>query len=518
MADEVTQDTNKVDSPLPAYNDFMEVLKPLDTLMQGTRGMQAAETDYLPQEAEELTIDYNNRLARTKLTNYFKRTVDKLGGEVFSKPVVPSEDMDKTILEFTENVDNNGHDITQWSLGVFKEGVKSGITHFLIDYPQVKLKKEGGVAYFYDEDEEDKEKAWKPWTKANEKKLNYRPNWVHVAPSQLIGWRTEIKQGTVTLTQIRILEQTEEPDGDYGQRTVDRIRVFTEKTWEVHMKDKDGTYSLESSGTNNLGYVPFVSVYLGERVREMVVNPPLEGLSDLNILHWQSTSDQRNILHYARLVIYFGKMMDVKDGKMVIGPNRFVLSDDPDSDLRVVEHSGEAIGAGRQDIKDIESSMTMFGLTMMMPKTGAQTATERAIDSSENDSSLKSWALSMEDALNEAIRITADYLQIDPDTAGTVDVNTDFQSFMATVEAGVLILAKEKNIIPAKIVIDEFIRRGILKEGTDPLEIDIMMEEELQKSMDFQQQTMTPSPFGGPKEKAAAPKVVPPKVPPKEED
>ncbi|MHC4644057.1 MAG: DUF4055 domain-containing protein [Planctomycetota bacterium] len=504
MADKsgAERSTSKVETPLEAYEDFMEVLDPLDTLMQGTRGMVAKSTTYLPQEEEEETSAYNNRLARTKLVNFFKQTVNKLGGAVFSKPVSLSEDMPEEMKKIMENVDNNGKDITRWGLGSFKDALHRGITHFLIDYPQVNLKTEGGVKYFEDKEEPDPEKRWKPWTKKNEEGKGLRPNWVPISADMLIGWRTEVVNGKVTLTQIRIKEQTEEPDGDYGQRTVNRIRVFTPKTWEIHVENEEGIYEADSSGSNNLGYIPLVSVYLGERVREMVVNPPLEGLADLNITHWQSTSDQRNILHYARLVIYFGKGIDTKNGKLVIGPNRFILADEPDADLKVIEHGGKAIESGRQDIIDIEKQMVMFGLTMMMPKSGNQTATERAIDSSENDSALKSYALNMEDGLNEAVKMTADYMQIDREKAGTVSLHTDFQSFLADVEAKILIEAKEKRVIPRRIVIDEFIRRGILKEDSDPIEIEAMLESEIENDQTYTggfEEPRTPATTGGTK-------------------
>jgi hypothetical protein len=435
------------------------------------------------------------------LVNYFRRTIDRLAGEVFAKPVTYGEDLNEVVEELMENIDNNGKDVTRFALDSFKDGLHRGITHILVDYPQVKLKKEGNVTYFWDEDEEDEAKKWKPWTKKNETDGGFRPNWVPISAEQIIGWRTEIKQGKITLTQVRISEQTEEPDGKYGQKVVERIRVFNTDTWEIHTQDDDGVFTKTSEGTNNLGYIPLVSIYFGDRVREMVVNPPLEGLADLNIMHWQSTSDQRNILHFARLVIYFGKGIDAKNG-LVIGANRFILSDEPDSDLKVVEHSGEAIGAGRIDVRDIETQMALFGLTVMMPKTGSGTATERAIDSSENDSSLKSWALSFEDGLNECVKITADYLQIDRAKVGTLSINTEFQSYLMSAEAQILIDAKDKRILPKAVVIEEFIRRGIIKEDSDPIEIEKMLEKELEADMPFDNglpsSPMAPQPAAGP--------------------
>jgi hypothetical protein len=471
------KDPIKVDTPLEDYINFMEILKPLDTLMGGTRAMRAAKTEYLPQEKEEDTNDYNTRLSRTYLVNYFKNTISKLAGEVFSKPIVIPEEMPEDLEPIIENVDNNGDDITQFALKGFRKALHQGIGFILVDYPQVTLKTEGGVKFFLDSDN-----LWKPWTKANEKKQGLRPNWVRIDAQQIIGWRVESINGRETLTQIRIFEIVQEPDGDYGQKDVKQIRVFTPHTWELHQETEGGEYELVNQGTNNLGYIPLVVSYIGEKVKPLIVSPPLEGLADLNIAHWQSTSDQRNILHYARLVVYFGSGIG---DEITFGPNKFVTTDEPDAKLQVVEHSGHAIGAGRQDIQDLENQMSMYGLTYLMPRTGSITATEKAIDKSENDSALKSWALTWQSAINQALKITADYINIEnKDDLPEATMNLDFRTFMADVEAKILIDAQAKGIIPRSLVIEELQRRGIIKEDTDLIELESELEKERQEGFD----------------------------------
>jgi len=469
------KDPVTVDTPLEDYADFMEILKPLDTLMGGTRSMRAAKTAYLPREKEEESGDYNNRLARTYLVNYFKNTIMKLAGEVFSKPVVVPDAMPDDLKSILDNVDNNGDDVTQFGLKGFKKALHQGLGYILVDYPQVTLKKEGEVTFFLDQDGQ-----WKPWSKEQEKGKGLRPNWVRIDANQIIGWRTEVINGKETLVQIRIFEQVQEPEGDYGQKDVKRIRVFEPNKWEIHEETEAGNWEMVKKGTNKLGYIPLVVSYLGERKKPMVVDPPLEGLADLNIAHWQSTSDQRNIIHYARLVVYFGAGIG---DDIVFGPNKFVTTDEPDAKLEVVEHQGNAIGAGRQDILDLENQMSMYGLTYLMPRTGNITATEKAIDKSENDSALKSWALTWEDALNQANRITADYIGIPKDTElPKVTLNVEFRTFMADVEAKILIDAQAKGIIPRTLVIEELQRRGIIKEDLDLVELESMLEKERQEN------------------------------------
>ncbi len=142
-------------------------------------------------------------------------------------------------------------------------------------------------------------------------------------------------------------------------------------------------------------------------------------------------------MHYARLVLWFGKLLPVDDtGTVIFGPNRLIHANDPEADLKTVEHSGRAIEAGRQDL---EKQMAMFGLTYLMPKTGNQTATERAIDSSENNSALLGWALIFQDAVNLALDYTGKYCGHDEGSNGSVVINTSFKDALSDQDYRILI-------------------------------------------------------------------------------
>ena len=102
--------------------------------------------------------------------------------------------------------------------------------------------------------------------------------------------------------------------------------------------------------------------------------PLLDDLADVNVAHWQSQSDQRNILHYARTPILFGAGMD-DDEDIVVASSSMVKASDPQASLAWVEHSGQAIGAGRQDLKDLEFQMEALGLQLLVQKAGQQSVT-----------------------------------------------------------------------------------------------------------------------------------------------
>jgi hypothetical protein len=307
----------------------------------------------------------------------------------------------------------------------------------------------------------------------------------------LIGWRWEKINGENVLSQIRIGEVTEEADGKYGVKEVQRIRVINKDTWEVwwlvENSKHEKEWMLEKEGTHNRGYIPLVSWAVGELTSEMTVAPPLSDLADLNLAHWQSSSDQKNILHYARMITYFGKMLGIEPGaknknqKAIMGANVLIHATDETADLKVVEHSGKAIEAGRNDLKDLEAQMSKYGLGLIMgTKSGTQTATEKAIDTAESDSTLKSWAVSYQFFMNRCIAMSAKMVGIE-DELEQVKVNTDFKSFLRSMEITALCEAFVDGLLPRELVIEELQRRGVIKDDIDFVDIMKMLDAEAEE-------------------------------------
>jgi hypothetical protein len=487
--------------PVSAYDEMMDETELIRDLLQGTDHMRDCGTTYLPQEDEETTTAYNNRKKRTVLLGAFERTLQKLTGEVFSKDMVLQEDTPQEIKDWVEDVDDEGNDLGRFSWLVFEDALAVGSSFILVDYPAIQVIRRDGKPYYVD--------SWdgveKPLTKEVELKMGWKPYLVHVKAENLIGWRFEKLNGRMTLTQIRINELTEEPDGEYGSKNVERVRVIYRDRWELWRKvEKEqvvksntaGTtttavaeglaaeYFLEEQGTRSFGEIMLAPVFLGKKTGRMTCKPPLKGLAELNLVHWQSSSDQRNILHYARMATYFGRLLQVsgKDKKVKFGANQLIHGTDPNSDLKVVEHSGKAIDSGRQDLKDLEDSMAMFGLTQMMPRTGNATATERAIDTSESNSSLKTYAMVFEDALNQAISWVGLFFGKPEGQSGGVSVNTDFLLNLSEKDVEVILKAVDQGILSKSVAFNELKKRGIVG---DEVEFEDMLAE-IQKEKEDQ--------------------------------
>jgi hypothetical protein len=453
-----------ISTPCKAYVGHRDRLELIDTLLGGTQAMLEAGQKYLPKELRESSENYTQRLKRTILFNGFGRTVSYLTGQVFSKPVILKEDVPGSVRGtdkkdgFVEDIDMRGNNLDVFLSKVFAKGIGDGVTTVLVDYPPV----EQGVI-----------------TKEVAKKRGLRPYWVHVPTSSIIGWKTGRVDGKEVFTELRIKETTEktDPDNPYNTKTVNLIRLLRPGEWELWEEQdpqdkgaKEKWVKIDGGSTKIKDRIPLAVFMPGERITPLTSKPPLEDLAYLNLAHWQSTSDQYNILHFTRLPILFGKKLSDpnKLDEIELGPNRLVHSDYDESELRYVEHQGASINAGHAQLIDLETKMGLFGLQLLMPSTGNITATERALSSGESDSTLRSWALEFKDFVEQILVFTAMY--IEEPTGGSVDVNTDFR-WMQTMDAEVLLRAAQFRILPKQLVFEELRRRGIINAEWDWSEV-----------------------------------------------
>lgn len=437
------QDT--VDIPSLGYTEMAARWPLLHDLLGGTTTMRAAGETWLHKETREKQAAYNARLSRSILFNKFKDTIEKLGEKPFSQPVTLLGDAPEKLEVLEANVDRTGKSLTTFAKELLKSAVTYGLTHVLVDFPQMP---EGLTA----QDEED---------------FAAQPVFIHVKPPNLIGWKTKrMLNGHEKLTQIRIMETKVIEDGTYTEREQRQIRVYNETTWELWIENvKSKEFILHSEGIHTFGRIPLVTFY-ANRESYMMASPPLEDLAWMNLNHWQSNSDHKNILRFARLGILWAAGLSDEEAKQVeLGPAAFVHSSNPDADMKYVEHGGKAIEIGRNDLLDIEEKMEVASLRPMMKKTGNQTATARALDTAESHSSIHSWVNSLEIALLDCYVLAGEWVKEEIDDEFKVDIFSDFGlSMRATQDIEALIKMRAVKDITHETFLEEMKRRDVLNE------------------------------------------------------
>lgn len=429
-----------------------------NTLMGGTYAMRKAGETYLPKMPMEEARDYADRLSASTLLPFFAETVDDFATKPFTEKIAFSEDTPEEVQAWLENADMTGQDLTAFARGVLKQTLVDGLGFILVDHTKVPA----GA------------------TLAQERSLGARPYLVHIRLSSLLGWKSAIVDGKYVLTQIRFKETVTEDAGEFGVTSVDQIRVLDAGAagapgrFRVYrVNDKSEWVEVpDLSGVTSIQEIPLVAVYTG-REGSMAALPPLEGLAYLNVAHWQSASDQRNILHTARVPFLFGKGLDMpKAGEeRPVGPNYGIFATDSGADVKWVEHSGKAIEAGRQDLQDLEEQMRQISGELV--SSVQKTAKESGIESEQACSWLKAQVIGLEKSLNEALRLMAAWRKLP--AGGTVTLFKDFEQMqvdapMLTAMTGMVQagnLSKRTNLqilldagkLPPDLDIDEELQR-----------------------------------------------------------
>lgn len=426
-------DTNKtasVDSVAPDAAAMLPSFDLVDVLRGGTSAIRLAKQAYLPKFPLESDAGYDFRVKQSVLLPVYKETLARLVGRVFAKPLTLDESTPERIVTLCENVDGENRNLHVFARDVFEMALHYGVAHVLVDSAATTaMTAAEGAA---------------------------KPYFVLVNPRRVIGW----KFNSGVLSQLRLRDSVATDDGEFGTKTEDIITVLEPSLWRK-FKQIDGVWSVFDEGVNSLGKIPMVSVY-ANRTGLMTASPPLLELAHLNIKHYQSQSDQDNILHTARvpLLLRTGANSDAKN--IEVGSS--VIDMEESGNLRYVEHSGAAIGAGRESLKDLLDEMQQCGAKLLQPNSSVKTATQAREDGAENKSVLAMMAENLRDSLDAALQLAAEWLNM-PD-GGKVNVNSDLAADSAPLETMTVINTMvAAGTLSAKTAFEEAKRRGILDDS-----------------------------------------------------
>ena len=362
----------------------------IEHLLGGTYKIRKGHRKFLPQEPRELDEAYDNRLQRSVLAPYYVRLERMLAGMLTRKPV-RLDDVPDQIREQLFDVDLQGNDLQTWLYNTSRICIRYGHVGVLVDAP-----KSGDTG---------------------------RPYWITYTPRDILGWRTELADGQQKLTQLRLFEKVIVPDGLYGEKQVEQVRVLTPGAFEIFQKDQKGDFRVVDEGTTSLSQIPF-SVAYSNRIGVLESFPPLADIAELNLQHYQVQSDLGNQLHISAvpMLALFGFPAAAEE--ISAGPGE-ALSLPEGSSAQYIEPAGNSYDAQFRRLDQIVSQINDLGLAAVMgAKLAAETAESKRIDRSQGDSTMMVVAQQMQDMIDNCLRFHADYLQ--ESQAGSSLVNRDF--------------------------------------------------------------------------------------------
>lgn len=435
-----------------AYDEMLPKWHLTSTLLGGTTAMREAGRAYLPQHNEETNINYEDRLFSSTLYNLFELTLNSMVGKPFSDPVILKDDVPERIETLCDDIDLQGNNLSVFARNWFKEAWGKAFAHVLIDYPSMTAEERVNR------------------TLADDIRDNRRPYWIMIQPEDVIFMHTEVVNGVEVLMHVRIREFVVSLNG-FAEEVTEQIRVLEPGVWEVWREVKSKTrkkvFRKVDEGTTGLDFIPMATFYTS-RDGIMSGKPLLEDLAFLNIRHWQSTADQINILTVARFpMLAVSGATDTTGQTMKIGPRQLLGTKDPQGRYYYVEHKGDAIEAGRQDLLDLEEMMAAYGAEFLKRRPGNATATARVIDQSESVSVLQDTVIRFIDVVEQALWMTAKWLGLED--GGSVEITSEFHSNINGPALKALLESRKNGDISRDTFLIELQKLGILNDEFDPV-------------------------------------------------
>lgn len=421
----------------------------IDDLLGGTAAMRNAGTAYLHQMSLESNERYQKRLARSTLYPALSETLSQMTGRVFFKPI-DVQDVNQAITDrFLPDVDMLGNNLDVFAARWFYASLAYGVSYVLVDYTKINDAR----------------------TLADEIRAGARPYLVHIKPQSVLGFKTAMHNGRQVLTQFRYTENVVVDKDEFTTETIEQINVYEIGRVRKYQKRGEGFELVEDAELKIAGkpleFIPIVAFATKDNSQFMLGEPPLMELAYLNIKHWQSQSDQDNILNTARvpLLARFGVDQDpTSPNTMQIGGSLIDLPEN--GDLRYIEHSGNAIGAGQESLKMLESQIQMAGASLLVKSEIAMTDSQTKEEHDKLISKLRLYANRFEDVLDLTLEYVGKWLGVEK--AGNVEITGNIDSDInanSSIES--IIKLQAAGIISAQTAFSEAKRRGLISDNVE---------------------------------------------------
>lgn len=397
------QTADSPDYVLPIVATMRTRWQTIDDVSGGHETVTAATTKYLPKEPDEKQASYDLRLSKAIWYDAFNQTVDGITGIAFSTQPMLGDDVPKQISEMAENANMVGDHLNVVGKSWFDGALRKGIMYALVDMPEFNEQVR---------------------SLADQRRLGIRPYVKLIDAKDVISWRYDVVAGQIVLTQAVIAETVSEPDGVFGSSNVEQWRVLRPGAWEIWRKDKKGDVFIYQEGTTSLNRIALVPLDLDKKSGFMMAKPPLMGLAQLNIAHYQIYTDTRHSAHIASVPMFSATGIDKDEfGKVTISANVAMVSERPDAQFGWISYDGAGVNLNRELMQDIERQMSVIGLSILSDNDTEVTAYEKSIDTAQSQSKLYSWVMAYKDAMENVLQLMAEFMG--EKSGGTYQVNDD---------------------------------------------------------------------------------------------
>lgn len=426
----------------------------VDAILDGYETVKAAGTDFLPKFNDESHTDYTKRLDLTKFTNIYRDVAEGLASKPFQNEVgIIGNEVPQEILDFAENVDAAGNNLTIFSSETFFNGINGGIDWIFVDYPNVSGERVMSLQ--------------------EARRANIKPFWTHVLGRNVLEVRTTVIGSKQVIDFMRVLE----PHDD----SPDRVRVFMlvdgVVEWELYEKVEEAKKVedqavLVDSGSLSIPIIPFVPFITGRKEGNgWSIRPPMRDAVDLQVELYQEESALKFIktmAGYPMLAANGVKPEKDESGqakKIAVGPMR-VLYSAPDGNgnhgqWSFIEPNANSMEFLKKSIDSTKQDLRELGRQPLTALSSQLTTVTTSIAAGKAKSAVGAWALILKDALENAFLLTTLYMGIEYEPE--VYIYTDFDNVSdSNADIDNLLTARQNGDLSQETLWAEMKRRKVL--------------------------------------------------------
>jgi hypothetical protein len=451
-----TGHSSDIATPCRAYAESVEAWDMADDLCGGTQRMREAGSKYLPRRKKEADEDFKFRQSLAFLYPGFASAIGDLTSRPFEREVTligAGPDAERIAAD----VDRAGTDITEHASDRFVSGLKYGVSHVLVEMAG------------------DGEQS-----RADELQGKARPYFVAIHPKNLLGARFADQR----LVGIRFRTFTDEPDGEFGEKLVERVVV-----WELQPEGwilvrrwvkADAASAAKGEGgwieeqqkqarpARPFAQIPMDTVWFGEP-NGIAARTPLYDLAWKNLEHFQARARHRYSLEFsaAGLLWISGmaqKELEAQGGVSIGGAHALTISN-ADGKVGVAESTGASLASSKDDCDGLMREMRSLGQRHLEERSTA-TATGERVDESRATSNVKRWIRLLESGMRRCFGWAAQWQgQELPESFG-VQIFSDF-SPLTDRSTDALRDAFAQGALSLETYLREMQRRGIVAADLD---------------------------------------------------
>ena len=456
---------DRIEEPSVGWQEMAEDWLVVRDLKGETRGMRLVGERWLPRFSQESKLEYQHRLNNSFLIDMLGDTIDEMVSKPFSKGISFSGTVPQWVEEMNKNVDGRGTTIHEFAENVFESALWWGKAHVAVD-----------ARGMISEDEI-------PATPQVRAFRGARPRFRCVPGPNALSWRRS-EDGERAVAEVRFYERVVD-----GTQIIELLHVWDDARLVEHQRDYTTDTFVESSSRKNfVGALPIVTFYT-KRTAEFMAKPPFMDIAWINVDHWQSYSDQRSILHTARVPLLFKRGFsdkELKAGATVVGAKRSVGTSNTQADMHYVEVDGASMEQGDKHLKGLQDAAREKGAKPLYAK-GPVTATGEYRADEKASCDIQAWSQGLERVLRDAYvfaQKTVPGLEPLPDDFG-VDVFSDFDlRDSSSTDLSGLAADRVRGDISRVAYLTECKRRGRLPEDFDIEADKVLLDQEAADAMD----------------------------------